>query len=135
MTALVAKRDIILSQGIQASIKQNSSLELCTSDKDDYYSPQGRLHHLMRDVSQRVPSATPAGGRKGQRLSRGGNGHGRRRERERGGREGATGGKAARARSPYKGSKAPGKPRPGARTKVGAQRSGGGVHRSPSNRK
>jgi len=57
VTALVSKRDVILSQGILASIKQGAPLDLCTSDKDDYYMPMGRLHHLMPDITHRVPAS------------------------------------------------------------------------------
>jgi hypothetical protein len=38
-------------------MKQQQPLDLCTSDKDDYYLPGGKLHHLMTDITHRVPAS------------------------------------------------------------------------------
>ena len=58
VTAFIQKRDKILSMGIQAAIQKNYPLDDLSSDKDDYYKPEGRLHFLLTDYKQPNSVAT-----------------------------------------------------------------------------
>ena len=49
VTAIIQKRDIVLSKGILAAMKFQYPIDDLTSNKDDYYNIDGKFHFLIKD--------------------------------------------------------------------------------------